>query len=245
MKNIKADDATKIGRITALFPCYRTNNPEFAKLIKKIDSNNHLVKVDVLRQGSIVALVVDGEFCLNVYCFPLHCSDEKVVSYLKKNLGWTKDLLYRITIPTVYLNCREDVVSKGLYRWEDTAIPKVKISRSKVEKLIATYLATFKVTAAHSITYTLTKQDELGVCGVVRRSGLVSRAVEYCFEFNPKEIYLHSVLHEIAHALDYHLYRSWIHGPTFLILYANLLSDHFDMDALKELKKKKLFLGTG
>lgn len=244
-KTIRGKGRT-IGCIPSLFPSYSPESEHMRQYVSKLNDDLHHVDAIINRRGHHVILgTSDFRTAFNTYLFPTRYSDEFVVSYLKRYSGWQRHALARISYPLQYKNCRLDLAQE-LYQWEHETF-KRKVDPFLPEKnarlIVRHYFEQQRI-----LNYTLRFREfddkhALATCCPVRDSGLVAPAVEYRLTISKKHVCASTILHEIAHAIDYEKYRALNHGPTFMIIFEKLLKDYFGRGYLPSMVEAGLFKG--
>lgn len=250
---LEIHDATKlkgavrpIKSFSLLFPSYVpkvSKDSPFYQHIQHLSRDNPHVKATIICYGnsSIYGVATpDLHTAYNHFYFPRY-SDEQVVSYLHKNQGWTPKLLHRIKSSQEYLKCREDL-AQNLYVWEHSEVKSVPINFRLASDIIEKEFQLHAIPYDYSISR-ITSKSKLGHCEVKRSSGWVARPSSIDIGFVQERPSLHIVLHELAHAFDAHYYRTQNHGPTFMLLYRDLLFKYLNIDYLQSMIKHGLYRG--
>ena len=236
--------ARKIGTARVLFPAYiPVTKSKVARHFAHLNERDKYLDTIVVRfsNSNIIALAsVCRQFAYNHYLFPAGTNDNQVLEYLTKYKGLKPEILKAIQHSHGYINFRKDV-APALYQWEHEIVPHVHIPFDHAEEIVEKEFKERGLNYQWNVSVCDSKV-KLGFCSVYRRSGWLSvpYRIELGFRAHP---YLHVVLHEIAHALDVHTYRANNHGPTFLLLYRDLLLKYMQTDFLPSMMSYFLFQG--
>lgn len=226
---------TFIGRASVLVPAYRPNFAPYKRHFDKLsDTVLHIPAVVLRDQNYVVIATKDKRHSLNMYMFP-NASDAEVMEYIEKYEGWTKEINEAIKRSLTFKNVRDDLDRK-LYTWEEI-LPRRKITHAETLKIIEDELAElpfqYDVDFVESIANHT--KETFGLCSIRKRSGWFSRPHHMHLQFRKRKdskLYLYIVLHEIAHAVDFYVYRAFSHGPTFMHTYAKLIEKYMGFDPL-------------
>ena len=232
--------------VPSLFPSYLPESKHLRDYLVDLNDENHHVESIIVRNGHYTFIgTSDEQIAFNTYFIPQRYTDKYVVSYFKKYQGWAKRFISHISHPLQYVDCRIDQ-AQALYQWEvDTFNRKLDpiITERDAKKLAKHY---FKAVGISNYTLKFQYFNDLyavAKCCPIRHSGIVSPASEYLLTFSPNLLSASTILHEIAHAIDYERYRALNHGPSFMLVFNMLLRDYFGKSFLSSMKEAKLFKG--
>lgn len=229
--------------VSVLFPSYLPKTTsDVKKYFEPIENGENHIEALLVRYGktNVYGLISTcEEFAFNHYLFP-NISSVDVIEYITKNEGWTPRLYRSIKQSHKYFEYRVDRAD-ALYVWEETNISKTVIPFSLAEDILE------KELQLHAIPYDfeikeMVDKTRLGYCSIFRKSGWLGSPYKYEFGLRRKP-YLHIVLHELAHAFDAYYYRTNSHGPTFMLLYRDLLLKYTGIDYLQSMTVNGLYRG--
>lgn len=223
-----------IGRMNVLCPAYRPKFPLYRKHFSKLsDTVTHIPALIKRKDNAIYLTTEDGSTAINMFLFG-KSSDAQVIKYLEKYEGWTRDLHPLIATGKQFQNVRVDHAD-NLYKWE-TQLPMHVISRARARKILFEELAQLPFDYSTDFVDVIADDDDYhGTCSVKKRAGWFARPyhIQFLFKnYKQTNVLLYVTLHEIAHALDFYVYRVSNHGPTFMHVYAKLLDKYMGIDPL-------------
>lgn len=232
--------------VPSLFPSYLPDSKILKGYISELSDENHLIESVLIRSGHYTFVTTnDQKIGLNTYLIPSSYSDKYVVSYFKKHQGWSRYMRPRIAHPLKYKGSRHDP-AKTLYQWElDTFGNRQDpyISEKQARSIAKHYLQVLEIYNYSIVFEYFNDLYSLAECRPVRRSGIVAKADSYLLRYSPDKVSASTVLHEIAHIVDYERYRALGHGPTFMLIFNMLLRDYFGKSYLSSMREAGLFKG--
>jgi hypothetical protein len=232
--------------VPSLFPSYLPESKHLKEYLVDLNDKNHHVDSLILRNGVYTFIgTTDQRIAFNTYFIPEYYSDSFVVSYFTKYQGWPRRFLSRIKYPLRYKHSRKDK-AQALYQWEKDVFNQRLdpiLTEKEAKKLAKHYLEVLGITNYSMKFQYFNSLYEIAKCIPVRHSGIVAPASEYLLAFSPNLLSASTILHEIAHVIDYERYRALNHGPTFMLNYNMLLRDYFDKNFLPSMKEAGLYKG--